>query len=150
MAATDRRAVLRMLGAAGVGLLGLESIWSTLRFARAPVSYGPPTRRALGSPDRYPPGVLTWVEDARVFVINDGGALRALSATCTHLGCTVRRLDQGFVCPCHGSRYDDQGRVLGGPAPRPLRYVELSLDRRGRLVVDTAVEVASTTRLRVG
>lgn len=150
MAEADRRRFLRLLGGAGFSLLALEAGWSTLRFARAPVSYGAPSRSLLGSPDRYPPGVLTWVENARVFVLHDGEGLRAISATCTHLGCTVRRQDSGFVCPCHGSRYDDQGRVLGGPAPRPLRYVELSLDRRGRLVVDTAVEVASTTRLRVG
>jgi cytochrome b6-f complex iron-sulfur subunit len=46
----------------------------------------------------------------------------AINPTCTHLGCTVAwKADQNqFVCPCHGSRYDNQGRVVHGPARRNL------------------------------
>ena len=49
----------------------------------------------------------------------------AISSVCTHLGCTVAwKADQKqFVCPCHGSRYDDQGRVVQGPARRSLGLV---------------------------
>lgn len=45
-----------------------------------------------------------------------------LSATCTHLGCTVRWDDQKreFACPCHGGRFDAEGKVIGGPPPRGL------------------------------
>jgi len=47
----------------------------------------------------------------------------ALSPTCTHRGCRVRKVQQGFECPCHGSRYDQYGEVIEGPATRPLaRY----------------------------
>lgn len=44
---------------------------------------------------------------------------------CTHLGCTVkwREEQKRFVCPCHGSQYDPQGRVVKGPAKRPLPLV---------------------------
>lgn len=47
---------------------------------------------------------------------------------CTHLGCVPSREDYGWFCPCHGSRYDNSGRVLKGPAPRnlevpPYRFV---------------------------
>lgn len=46
----------------------------------------------------------------------------AISTTCTHLGCTVawKSEPNRFVCPCHGSQYDDQGRVVHGPARRNL------------------------------
>lgn len=46
----------------------------------------------------------------------------AIKPICTHLGCTVNwKPDQKrFVCPCHGSQYDAQGRVLHGPARRSL------------------------------
>jgi cytochrome b6-f complex iron-sulfur subunit len=46
----------------------------------------------------------------------------ALTATCTHEVCTVSGYGgQTYVCPCHGSRFDWNGQVVGGPAPRALR-----------------------------
>jgi ubiquinol-cytochrome c reductase iron-sulfur subunit len=39
---------------------------------------------------------------------------------CTHLGCVPNPGGEGWVCPCHGSRYDFSGRILQGPAPRNL------------------------------
>jgi Rieske Fe-S protein len=52
-----------------------------------------------------------------------GDGYYALSLVCTHLGCAVTVTPDGLACPCHGSRFDRQGRVLQGPADRPLsRY----------------------------
>lgn len=39
---------------------------------------------------------------------------------CTHLGCVPNRSKEGWLCPCHGSIYDNSGRILTGPAPRNL------------------------------
>ncbi len=39
---------------------------------------------------------------------------------CTHLGCVPNKVDEGWLCPCHGSLYDNSGRVLRGPAPKNL------------------------------
>jgi len=53
------------------------------------------------------------------------GELRAFSATCTHLDCTVQfRKDMGVIwCACHNGKYDFKGRNIAGPPPRPLeRY----------------------------
>jgi cytochrome b6-f complex iron-sulfur subunit len=48
-------------------------------------------------------------------------AFVALSATCTHQTCTITGFgNQQYVCPCHGSTFDINGRVLGGPAPAAL------------------------------
>ncbi len=54
----------------------------------------------------------------------------ALSPICTHLGCTVEIEQSRLVCPCHGSNYDREGRVLRGPAEFPLAQypVELTAD----------------------
>jgi len=39
---------------------------------------------------------------------------------CTHLGCVPLRKEKGWVCPCHGSVYDNSGRIVSGPAPKNL------------------------------
>ena len=66
-----------------------------------------------------------------VFLVWDGSkGIRALSATCTHLGCQVQWDGPAarFNCPCHGGTYDASGRVLGGPPPRPLDAVEARIE----------------------
>jgi ubiquinol-cytochrome c reductase iron-sulfur subunit len=39
---------------------------------------------------------------------------------CTHLGCVPPKSPDGWICPCHGSIYDNSGRVLQSPAPKNL------------------------------
>lgn len=52
---------------------------------------------------------------------------KAISLTCTHQGCTVGRAEDGsFVCPCHGAKYDRQGRVVRGPAKRDLPQFQIN------------------------
>jgi Rieske Fe-S protein len=46
----------------------------------------------------------------------------AIDAVCTHEGCTVTGANaDGYVCPCHGSRYSRSGQLLAGPAKASLR-----------------------------
>ncbi|MEU0004472.1 FAD-dependent oxidoreductase [Streptomyces sp. NPDC006314] len=58
---------------------------------------------------------------------DDAGALHAVSARCTHLGCLVsfNRAERAWECPCHGSRFDVDGKVLQGPAVKPLERRDL-------------------------
>lgn len=56
----------------------------------------------------------------RLALMREGESIYALNLVCTHLGCTVTVTSSGLDCPCHGSRFDRQGRVLQGPADRPL------------------------------
>ena len=75
--------------------------------------------------------------DQPVFVLTDSeGAHTALSSTCTHLGCTVEAGGTNLVCPCHGSTFDRQGRVLRGPAEDPLPKYQTRLTSDGVLIVD--------------
>ena len=57
---------------------------------------------------------------------DEDGAVHAVKAACTHLGCTVRFNDaeKSWDCPCHGSRFALDGTVLHGPAVEPLERVE--------------------------
>ncbi len=146
----NRRRALLVFGCAAGAVATGEAAWATLRFADAPVSYGPPRRLSLGPAENYAVGAPVYDEQAGVFVKRDAKGLRAMSAACTHLGCTVRRQEAGFVCPCHGSRYDAEGRVIAGPAPASLAYYHLELDRQGRVVVDLNRPVAAEQRLEVG
>lgn len=58
---------------------------------------------------------------------DEEGALHAVSARCTHLGCLVsfNRAERAWECPCHGSRFAVDGSVLQGPAVKPLERREL-------------------------
>jgi menaquinol-cytochrome c reductase iron-sulfur subunit len=54
------------------------------------------------------------------------GSVLAFTASCPHLGCGYRWNDdrKRFECPCHGSIFDLEGRVLAGPTPRRLDSIE--------------------------
>ena len=64
-----------------------------------------------------------------------GDRYSAVSPICTHLQCTVNIDGATLVCPCHGSTYDREGRVLRGPAERPLTRYRASLEPGGELVI---------------
>jgi cytochrome b6-f complex iron-sulfur subunit len=160
----SRRSILARLAAA-LGFAGVGAQAAIVVRSFVPnVSYGPPTTAKIGRPESFADG-LTFVPDRRVFVVRDGKTFRAVSAICTHLGCTVRpeaieeadpsdpehrRLLQtyAFACPCHGSRYRADGLNVSGPAPGPLAAYRLSFaPDDGQLVVDLGREVARSTAL---
>lgn len=71
------------------------------------------------------------VDQQVVFLIKSAsGDVRALSSTCTHLGCRVRydRATRAIKCPCHGGTYSTDGTVIGGPPPRPLARLLARVD----------------------
>jgi len=70
--------------------------------------------------------------DERLALFRHEGGFYALSLVCTHLGCTVTVTEDALACPCHGSRFDRQGKVLTGPADRAL--VRMKVEVRGELV----------------
>ena len=71
-----------------------------------------------------------------IYILSLGeGRYSALSPICTHLQCTVNIDGASLVCPCHGSTYDREGRVLRGPAERPLTRYRATLEPGGELVV---------------
>ncbi|GAB2868833.1 FAD-dependent oxidoreductase [Streptomyces deserti] len=75
--------------------------------------------------ESLPPGegAVVRVDGHRLAVYrDDDGTLHAVSARCTHLGCLVsfNAAERAWECPCHGSRFDTDGKVVQGPATRPL------------------------------
>ena len=124
-------AVVSLLGATAAALrLGLRFLLPAASSASASVF-------RVGSPEQYTLGGRRLLQRERVLIARDASGFRALSATCTHLGCTVTLMEWGFNCPCHGSKFDWDGMNFAGPAPRPLDCFLLSLSPDGELVVDT-------------
>lgn len=73
-----------------------------------------------------------------VFLVWDGEkTIRAMSATCTHLGCQVRweAKEKKFRCPCHGGVYAADGTVLEGPPPRPLQTIDARIESDSSVLV---------------
>ncbi len=66
-----------------------------------------------------------------VIIKTRSGQVKAVSARCTHLGCTVefnRELGGHLSCNCHGSRFDLNGKIIRGPASRPLPPYKVTLE----------------------
>lgn len=116
-------------------LAGLAS----LRYLVPNVLYEPLRVFKLRKPEDYPDNALTFVEEQKIYIVKAGGsAIRAVSAVCSHLGCTVNWSEPSghFLCPCHGSKFDARGKNIAGPAPLPLQWFQVSLGRDGRIIVD--------------
>ena len=77
---------------------------------------------ALSSIEKDSGTIVRFGNKPVILVRTAAGELRAFSATCTHLDCTVQyRKDMGVIwCACHNGRYDLTGRNIAGPPPRPL------------------------------
>jgi cytochrome b6-f complex iron-sulfur subunit len=146
----SRRRFVAVAGGAGLvsGALGL--LGALARSILPDVLYEPPRRFPVGRPGDFPPASATLVSERRLFVFNTPDGFYAISAVCTHLGCNVNHEpDKGFACPCHGSTFEEDGRVRTGPAAWPLPRFPMSLSRRGELIVDTRRTVGPDFRLKV-
>lgn len=73
--------------------------------------------------------VFRFGHEPAILVSGPDGKLRAFSATCTHLQCTVQyRNDlQRIYCACHNGMYDLNGRNIAGPPPRPLTEFQVTV-----------------------
>jgi cytochrome b6-f complex iron-sulfur subunit len=76
---------------------------------------------------------------APVVVIRIDGAVNAVSAKCTHLGCIVKwEANQRVLsCPCHEALFNPNGTIIGGPAPTPLPTYPARIEG-GQIVVGEA------------
>jgi menaquinol-cytochrome c reductase iron-sulfur subunit len=163
---TSRRGFLKSIGIGAILLALGGQVYAMLRSLFPNVLYEPPQKFKVGALDKFTEGG-TFVEDRRLFVFREKNTFYAISASCTHLGCTVkmeklnqpkkvkaggREIDElvEFHCPCHGSRYYGDGTNYAGPAPRPLDYYKLEVSPDdGQLIVDKASKVGQDFRLTV-
>jgi len=147
-----RRTFFRWVTTAAAGLIGIGLAIPLIGYVISPAL----KRRAqpwveVGGAEDLPVGIPKQLE--YVQTIQDGwmqsqthkavwavkqadDRVTVFSPMCTHLGCGYRweDADHKFKCPCHGSVYDASGKVLGGPAPRPLDVLPSKIED-GKLFV---------------
>ena len=128
----SRRTFLQLLAAgAGVAMIGgCGSGGESTSTTALGTSYRPIPAEQSGNEYKVAGAAKLKSGEAFAFVLPDqsqgivfhtnNNELRALSAKCTHAGCVVEWRDAGLFCPCHGSKFDTSGKVLSGPATKPL------------------------------
>lgn len=117
--------------AGGLGVAGI------IRFLGYKADPTPQSDFDIGPKDNFPKGSRTVLLHIPAVVIHDKKGLRAVSLTCTHLGCTIEERNFGFECPCHSSRFDQEGVVLKGPAGNDLRKLRIEQAEDGNLHIFT-------------
>jgi Rieske Fe-S protein len=82
-------------------------------------------------------GEVTFTQGLIVVKPGDKNGLKVYSDRCPHLGCRIGRYEEGLLrCPCHGSSYNTDGRVVSGPAAKSLTELEFTIDEQsGELVI---------------
>ncbi len=135
------------LVAAGFGLVpALRSVVGTasLDTVRGPEGFLPLAPLAELSPEPREIELSGEVRDAwlrqtqdvgAVWALRDGDRPRVFSSICPHLGCAVDYDAEArrFLCPCHGSAFGLDGRVLAGPSPRSLDPLPVRVETDGRV-----------------
>ncbi len=98
-------------------------------------------------PESLAPGVPFLPAGRSVAIFRDAGGVYAISRVCTHLGCLVKDGPDGFLCPCHGSRFASDGALVKGPAPSALPWLAVTSLGDGAYVIDEGKTVAPGTRV---
>ena len=131
------------------GLMGLAAVGTggaLFKFMFPVVSYGTPQKFLVSIEDLPDVGDELIFEDQKTVLRRQSETeVAAISLVCTHLGCTVNRVETGFQCPCHGSQYDTDGIVVGGPAPKTLPWLEIKKVPGNQIEIDTGSSMPENT-----
>jgi cytochrome b6-f complex iron-sulfur subunit len=138
--------------------LGLAALWAAgaafifagigmLRLPKAAVLSSPAKKFRVTLPDSLPAGQAFVPPGRAVAIFKDDDGVYAISTICTHLGCIVKNTNEGFECPCHGSRFAPDGTVTKGPAPTALPWRKVT-GSGSDYVVDEDVTVPAGTKVQ--
>jgi cytochrome b6-f complex iron-sulfur subunit len=134
----SRRDFLKLARDGFLYLSGALALGGLLRFLDYDPNPAPQTEFDLGPASNYPLDSRTLLSDPPAVLLHTESGFSALSLVCAHLGCTVEHNDDGFACPCHGSRFDLDGKVTHGPAQKTLRSLRVEVTTEGNLKLFTA------------
>ncbi len=104
------------------------------------VSAGAASSYTVGGTPKYLSG------STELFVLRDAGGLMAVSAICTHSGCTLKVQSSEYYCNCHGATFQYDGSMPTSPAHSALKHYAMCVDASGNVTVDPKTTVPSTNR----
>ncbi len=141
----SRRRFVNLMLATSVGAMFLSVMYPVLRFL-VPPRTGEPRIASVEVPWK---ATELKANSGRIFKIGSqpgiliktpAGDLRAFTAICTHLACTVQyREDMQMIwCACHNGHYDLFGKNVAGPPPRPLEPYKVQVAADGKILVSKA------------
>ncbi len=146
----SRRDFLSELTLGALGIAGLGGVALTYQYFSPNVLFEPASTFRAGNPDLYPVNSVTILQDQQVYIVRTSGGFYAVSAVCTHLGCVTQWKPEAnmIACPCHGSKFNPEGKKIEGPAPRPLPHYSITLTADGELQVDKLQTIKADQVLR--
>lgn len=147
----DRRQFFVKLGLGSLSIATAGTAVFAYQFLSPNVLYEPSPIVNAGKPESYPLDSVTLDVNSGIYIIHSREGFFSLSAVCTHLGClTAWKPELGIIaCPCHGSKFERDGKKIEGPAPRPLPWYRIWISDDGDLMVDRSTTVQAMQFLRV-
>src|ERR1039457_6431508 len=144
----NRRQFFLKLGLGSPGIPPPGTAGVAYQYLETNVLYDPSPVVNAGKPDRYPLGSVTIDVNSGIYIIHSDEGYFSLSAVCTHLGCmTAWKPELNMIaCPCHGSKFNEDGKKIEGPAPKPLPWKRIWLNEDGDLLVDRSTDVPPLAR----
>jgi cytochrome b6-f complex iron-sulfur subunit len=129
----SRKGFLTWLLGTSLGATLVAAAYPVFRFVIPPeVAEAPVNRVLAGKLSELPDNsgkIFRFGSKPGILIRTPAGDVRAFSAVCTHLQCTVQyRPDlQHIWCACHNGQYDLQGKNIAGPPPRPLEAYKVDI-----------------------
>jgi Rieske Fe-S protein len=135
-----RRSILKYLLATSIGASLVSILYPAIRFLIPPKTPQNQANEVVAAQaDKLPPNsgiVFRFGTEPAIVIRTPEGVVKAFTAVCTHLQCTVhyRPTYHDIFCPCHGGRYNLNGVPVAGPPPRPLTEYVVH-ERGGDIIV---------------
>ncbi len=147
----SRRDFLNEITLGALGVAGLGGATLTYRFFSPNVLFEQSTTFRAGNPDLYPVNSVTFLQNQQVYIVRTAAGFYAVSAVCTHLGCITQWKPEAnmIACPCHGSKFQPNGKKIEGPAAHPQPHYAINLTADGELQVDKLQIIKADQVLKV-
>jgi cytochrome b6-f complex iron-sulfur subunit len=139
----SRRGFLGIAWVASLSLIAVQAVIALLKFINPVPTGGFGGFVYAGRIEDFAINSINRILAGRFYISRTEDGIIALWQKCPHLGCAIPwdEAEGVFHCPCHGSKFNQVGEVMGGPAPRPMDYFPAEVSEDG-IWVDTSSPIS--------